>query len=157
MTYGKPGAALASLILLLFVFAPVTQNWEAKPEDGFPFSYYPMFAKERGATEHVYHVIGLDGRGSSYDLPYQLAGSGGFNQVRRQIRKHARGGGGERLIEKVARRVAGRTEHPYDKLVELRLVRDTYTTEDYLLKGHRAPARQKIHVTHQLTKDDTTK
>ena len=157
MTYGKPGAALASLIALLFVFSPITENWADEPKDGFPFSYYPMFAKERGATEHVYHVIGLDSLGKRYDLPYQLAGSGGFNQVRRQIRKRARDGGGERLIRQVARRVGEREGKPYDDLVELRLIRGTYRTEEYLLHGDREPAKEKIYATHQITDDDSAK
>ena len=155
MTYGKAGAVLASLIVLLLVFSPVTQNWEKKPEDGFPLSYYPMFAKARDASEHIYHFVGFDAAGKRYDIPYDMVGAGGFNQIRRQIRKRCRSGEGAALIRKVGRRIAGSGKAPYDELVELRLIRGTYATEKYLLDNARLPHKEKIYATHKISRHDS--
>jgi len=157
MKYGKIGAALASLLILLIVVSPITENWTSSPEDGFPLSYYPMFAKQRDATEPVYHVVGMDAAGKRYNIPYNMVGTGGFNQIRRQIRKACRSGDGERLIERVSRKVAAASNSPYDELVDLRLIRGTYATEAYLMEGKRLPTKEKIYATDKISRYDPVK
>ena len=45
----------------------------------------------------MYYFVGYDSLQNRYKIPYKLIGTGGFNQVRRQLQKSARQGKGEQL------------------------------------------------------------
>jgi hypothetical protein len=87
---GKPWIALFCAGLLAFVIAPVAQNWMPHPVDGFPFSYYPMFAERVGETYRVTHVVGIDGAGREHVIPFGYLGVGGLNEVRVHVQREAR-------------------------------------------------------------------
>jgi hypothetical protein len=76
--------------LMVATVFPVLQNWSARPDDGFPFSYYPMFTRRVGATYRVTHVVGIDGEGREHVVPYHYLGVGGLNEVRVQVQREAR-------------------------------------------------------------------
>ena len=86
----KRRAAGFSLALALIVAMPVGENLRPKPTDDFPLSYYPMFSADREDRQAVTHVVAIDEHGEPHTVPYRMLGSGGFNQVRRQLRKRAR-------------------------------------------------------------------
>ena len=44
----KTAIACFSVGLLALTLAPIRQHWSEAPVDGFPFSYYPMFAQRFG-------------------------------------------------------------------------------------------------------------
>lgn len=138
MVRTKSKAAIFSIGFFLLVFSPVKENWKENPSDNFPLSYYPMFTKKRGATYKMYYLVGYDAQGGRHLIPYRLAGTGGFNQVRRQITKMSSSGKGDELIAKVAKRIAQQEDSTFKNLVRLELVRGTiqidryFSEEDYL-------------------------
>lgn len=129
-----------SLGLLGAVLWPITQNWREAPRDDFPLSYYPMFSHRRGKRASVTHLLGLDAVGRRIPISYGLIGFGGFNQVRRQLRKVVERGGAAALCREVAPQV--RAAHP--EVVTLRVVTGTYTL-DRFFGGDRAPRAEEIH------------
>jgi len=111
MNFSKLGATVASILLIVAILYPIRENWGKKPEDSFPMSYYPMFTNKRGKA-------------------YKMAGTGGFNQVRRQIKKVAkRKKGRKKLLKKVAKRISRTKEAPYSEIVEVQLVQGVISFE----------------------------
>ncbi len=51
--------------LLGSVLVPIRQNWRAKPRDGFPLSYYPMFSAKRSGTVPSYTLSAWTRRASA--------------------------------------------------------------------------------------------
>jgi hypothetical protein len=99
-------AAAFSVVFLVVVASPIVENWKVPARDDFPLSFYPMFSEERANTQRVNYLVGLNGRGERVLIPYQFAGPGGMNQVRRQMNKLVDRGDAARLCQTVATRVA---------------------------------------------------
>jgi hypothetical protein len=102
LTNPKSLAGLLSLLLILAVAWPVRLNWTQKKPDSFPLSYYPMFSHDRQGRADVTYLVGVSGSGERQYLPYQLAGTGGMNQVRKTILKRSKKKP-DALCQKVAR------------------------------------------------------
>lgn len=60
--------------------------------DSFPVSTYPMFSADRSGKVTVPHVLGLTATGQRRPLHYRHYGTGGLNQVRKQIARAIRQG-----------------------------------------------------------------
>jgi len=145
MLSGKTLAAVFSILMICAVLSPIIQNWRSKPKDSFPLSYYPMFSKKRSQTEHVTYLVGLDAKGERHIIPYRFAGTGGMNQVRKQIRKFARrketaAARCQAIAEKVAQREGTR----YADLVAVQIVTGEYRRADYFTSAKR-PLEEKVH------------
>lgn len=141
MKYTKQHAGLVSLLLLLAVAWPVQENWKSAPKDNFPFSYFPMFSAKRSKTYKLHYVVGYDVNGNHHALSYKLSGKGGFNQVRRQIRKAAREGQGAALLEKTANNMLAKSKYTHiDRIV---LVEGKYHLERYFTNGEKSPRSEK--------------
>lgn len=144
---GKGFASALSLALIGAVLLPIAENWRRKPKDSFPLSYYPMFCKRRGKCERVTYLVGIDARGTRHPLPYHCAGSGGLNQVRRQIRRLARrDGAAEELCASVAARLARRRDGRYADLVAIHLVTGKYRLADFFA-GRQEPEWERVRAT----------
>lgn len=152
MKYSRNQAILASIFVIVLVLSPVTENWETRPKDSFPISYYPMFSKKRDATYGLYYFVGYDSVQNRYKIPYKLAGTGGFNQVRRQIKKKARSSKAEAFTQQVAERVAENKRLPYSGLVRIELVKGYYHLENYYLKQDTLPVSEKRLAFHIIEK-----
>lgn len=76
--------------MILVIVWPVRYNWARKPVDSFPLSYYPMFSHDRHGKAEMTYLLGVSADGKRRYLPYQLAGTGGMNQVRKVIAKRAK-------------------------------------------------------------------
>lgn len=139
MKYTRRQAAIFSLVVLGIVLSPIVQNWVKTPTDSFPFSYYPMFSKKRGATYGLYYVVTYDSLGRKEHLPYRLAGTGGFNQVRRQINKAHRNDGGMPFLKKVEKRLVKKDKAYYRGLARIELVKGYYHLENYFLNNDTLP------------------
>ncbi len=133
-----------SLALLIAVLLPIRENWKATPVDGFPFSYFPMFSLERGETYQVTHLVGFDARDQRTLIHHSFAGTGGFNQVRRQIRKKVQNGKAEGLCRSVARRVAASPEAPIAGVNRIQIVTGEYKINEFFA-GNRAPVNETVH------------
>ncbi|MDN5211349.1 hypothetical protein QQ020_04785 [Fulvivirgaceae bacterium BMA12] len=151
MINSKLAALIFSIIMILAVVWPVRQNWQENPKDDFPLSYYPMFSHQRKSTHSLPYFVGYDVSGRRYCIPYKYLGTGGFNQVRRQINKHARQGDVEKLTGKVARRLARCQEAPFNKLVRVEMVRGRFRLDDYFLTDNKRPVKETVY-SHQNIK-----
>jgi len=151
MVSSKPLATMFSILILAALLWPVQENFERKPEDDFPLSYYPMFSHKRKATYSMPYVVGYDSLQNRYFIPYKYAGTGGFNQVRRQMRQMVRENRHEELIVRVAERLEDRKRAPFDKLERIELVKGKYHFEDFFLHDQREPISEKILSTRNLT------
>lgn len=127
-------AATYSLALLGAVITPVRQNWRPKPrKDGFPLSYYPMFSARRPATTTVYSLVGVAADRTRVRLPYRIAGTGGLNQVRRQINRCVSEGRTEELCQRVARELIARNQQQrslFSEIVSVDLVASKFRLDD---------------------------
>jgi len=113
------------------VLPPVVQNWREQPKDGFPLYYYQMFSLKRSDRITVRYLVGLDAHGERHLLPRTYAGTGGLNQVRRQINKVVRGGKADTLCKLVAAKVAQGDEERFAGVVTVQVVVGRYRLTDY--------------------------
>src|SRR5262245_51676966 len=108
-----------SLAMIGAVLLPIRENFNRRPEDNFPLSYYPMFSTKRTPIETFYYVVGFDADGKRHFIRHTVIGDGGGNQVRRQLRKIVNAGRAPELAQQVAARVAQRTGRRYRDIVSL--------------------------------------
>lgn len=143
-------AIWGSALLIAVIIAPIKENWKAEPKDSFPFSYYPMFSKKRGETYGMYYLLGVDTLGQRHFLSYKLAGTGGFNQVRRQITKRAKKGEGRELLDRVEQQLKRKKKSFSRALSEIYLVKGVYHLERFLLQEEMLPMEETILASKKL-------
>lgn len=143
MKLSKNQVGAIGLIALGIVMYPVTENWADDPKDSFPFSYYPMFSKKRDKMYGLYYVVGYDSTDNKVDIPYRLLGTGGFNQVRRQIKKATKNKGGVPFLKNVAKRIQKKDGQRYERLTRIELVKGYYHIENYFLKSDTLPVLER--------------
>ncbi|MGH7884969.1 MAG: hypothetical protein ACRENO_04655 [Thermodesulfobacteriota bacterium] len=141
----KKIASIISLIVILVVLFPIKENWSKNPKDAFPLSYYPMFTTKRGETNYVVHPIGIDKQGKTKLISYQLAGVGGFNQVRKQIRKTVIKGGSKKLCKNIASNIARTNNERYKDIVQVQVVTSEYNLSDFFQKKKQKPVNRWLH------------
>ncbi|MBA3610966.1 MAG: hypothetical protein H0W54_06065 [Rubrobacter sp.] len=149
----KAFAGAASLLTVCAVLWPVVQNWREKPKDGFPLSHYPMFSARRSKSASVTYLVGLGAGGGRHPLPYTYAGTGGLNQVRRQINRVVRGGKADTLCRIVAVKVA-REERLAD-VVTVQVVTGRYRLTDYFA-GKKDPLSEVVHASCSVERKHRT-
>jgi hypothetical protein len=120
---------------------PVIENWREKPRDGFPFSYYPMFSAKRQRHVEVTHLIGITARGTRHVIPATVAGTGGLNQIRKQIRRTVREGRAQELAASVADTL--RT-HGLDEFERVAVVTGRFDMHAFYA-GDRRPVALTVH------------
>ncbi|MBK9170505.1 MAG: hypothetical protein IPM24_24010 [Bryobacterales bacterium] len=122
---GKRGPALVIALALFIVISPVAENFKRKPVDSFPLSYFPMFSFRRSPVHTGNTLIGIDDAGHRTRLRAALAGTGGFNQIRRQIQAKVKAGRAQEICETVAARVsrARREPMPHIRTVQVLTVK----------------------------------
>jgi len=140
----RPALAIAGTLLVLLT--PVLENWKARPRDSFPLSYYPMFSHKREATYAAQALVGINADGTRRVLPYQLAGSGGFNEVRRQIRARLKDKKPDALCRQVARRVSRTTRYDLRGVREVMVSTQTHDIAAFFA-GKQQPLSEKTHAT----------
>ena len=144
--------AAVSLVMIAAALLPIRENFRKQPRDGFPLSYYPMFARKYRETQTETYAVGLDEAGQRRTIPHRYIGPGGGNEIRKQIAKMA-GNGGEPL-EALCRSIAvslGRSSDPeLVRLVELRIVRGEYRVEEYFGRGIREPISERFYCTCRI-------
>jgi hypothetical protein len=151
-SHGRILAGGVSALTLAAVLLPIAENWRAEPRDSFPLSYYPMFALRRSKRTRFSYLLGIDARGGRRPLPYTLAGSGGLNQVRRQINRCVREGRAEALCERVAANPAlARLAGPFADVVEVRIVTGEFRLGRFY-KGETEPASERVHAFRRVSR-----
>jgi hypothetical protein len=147
-------AGLFSLAMIGATLSPITENWREKPTDSFPLSYYPMFSQKRAEKYQVHYMVGMDGQGNRHVIPYTFAGSGGFNQARRQLNKVVREKRADDLCNRIAARVAKATNAPYSDIVEVRIVTGSYRFVDYFA-GNTAPLKETVRAKAKVQRGES--
>ncbi|MGJ7440659.1 hypothetical protein [Aquipuribacter sp. MA13-6] len=128
--------AAAVLTGLLVVLAPVRHNWGRSPRDSFPLSHYPMFSARRRATARVVHPVGIRSDGTRSRLSYHYCGTGGFNQVRRQLRRAVKDGRAAQVVTDVALSVAAAARAEDTDVVAVEVVTGTYRYRSWFSGDH---------------------
>lgn len=144
-------ALASSALLLAAVLWPVRQNWSSRRRDDFPLSYYPMFSARRRAHGSVIHPVGVTRDGARLNLPYQLCGTGGFNQVRRQVARHVADGRAQALADWLAERVARSTDPALAQVDQVDVVTGRFRYDAYF-RGDRLPVGETVHATAPVSR-----
>lgn len=146
---GKALAGVFGVAMLAATLSPIVQNWRAEPKDSFPLSYYPMFSQKRSETYQVNYLVGLDAAGNRHVVPHKFAGSGGFNQTRRQINKVVREKRAGDLCRAVAERLGKEKRPPFSEIVTVRIVSGTFGVDDYFA-GNKTPLKESVRATAKV-------
>jgi hypothetical protein len=141
---GKTFAVLFSLAMVGATLAPIVENWRETPRDSFPFSYYPMFSQKRGDSYVVHYIVGIDAKSERHPVSHKLAGSGGFNQTRRQINRMVREKKAPELAKTIATKIAtGKRKDEYDHIVTVQVVTGTFRFDNYFA-GDKKPEKERV-------------
>ena len=132
------------LAMLAAVLLPIRQNWCRDKRDGFPLSYYPMFSLRRRERLSVVHLVGLTAGGKRRLIPYSYAGTGGLNQVRRQLHRLAHSGAADAVCERAARRLAAKGDGPLADVVTVQVVEGQYRLATYFA-GEKEPLSERVY------------
>ena len=146
---GRAIAAIVSLLVITVVYWPIHHNWSDHPVDDFPLSYYPMFTSQRGSTTTLYHAVGRTQDGDTVNLPGKLAGAGGMNAVRRQMRKLCRDGRADQLAAQVSERLADSRLVNHNKIIAVDVVKSRYALESCIAESA-DPVSQEVLATHPI-------
>lgn len=148
-----PAAMIAIAVLVLL--SPILENWKQKPVDSFPLSYYPMFSHRRDATFRGDSVVGVSRDGNRQVLSYRLIGTGGFNQVRRQVRAQIKAGRGADLCAQVAGRLSRAKDNALREFHAVEVLRTTHDV-DAFFSGNRTPLESKVYAACEVPSRQTT-
>lgn len=143
----KVAATLFSVFLIAAALWPIQENWSDAPRDDFPLSYYPMFSKKRPEIYKQSYFVGLGSGEIRVRIPYQFAGSGGLNQIRRQLKKVLREGTAEEVstfCRAIADRVAESDEAPYSEIVAVQIVVGHFRLDDYFSADIKDPLKVEV-------------
>lgn len=146
-------ALAVSAVTILVLMAPVVNNWVDEPVDGFPLSYYPMFASKRGELTTIYHPVLITRDGEALDVSEEFVGAGGMNPNRRQMRRMVRDDGrADDLAELVARNLIEAGEVEKHDAVRLDIVRSRYHIRGYF-EDAPEPVERKVYASLELTEE----
>lgn len=135
--------AAALLAPLRHYVGPSKKVQRAKIDrDSFPLSTYPMFSADRAGRIVVPHVVGETADGDRVNLSYRLYGTGGLNQVRKQVARAVREG----HADTVAQTYADALHHSGnpEEIAKVLVVRSRFLFNDYF-DGDRMPFAENIH------------
>lgn len=140
----KRAPAVFIAITVLVLLSPILENWKSKPVDSFPLSYYPMFSHRRESTFRGDSIVGISPDGNRQVLPYRVVGTGGFNQVRRQVRAQIKAGRGQELCAQVATRLSRSKDAALRDMHTVEVLRATHDVDGFFA-GDRKPLESKVY------------
>lgn len=110
--------------------------------DSFPISTYPMFSADRGGQIVIPYVLGQTVDGERVNLHYRWFGTGGSNQVRKQVARAVREGRAAEVAQQYADALAARpTKH---QIVEVLVARSRFIFAEYF-SGNTTAFAENIH------------
>lgn len=129
---------------------PALENLKEKPKDSFPLSYYPMFTTFRPPEYAVSHPAAADINNKIYNLPFTIAGSGGFNQTRRQISRSVRDGNAQLLSDSIAARIPLMNLQTDAPLRSVAIITSVFNLEAYY-QGDKKPLKRIVRSVSKVT------
>jgi predicted DCC family thiol-disulfide oxidoreductase YuxK len=138
-----------SLLVLVLVTSPILQNFRAdgKARDDFPLSYYPMFSSKRQNLYQQSSVMAIKQNGETVPVHYEMLGTGGLNQIRRQLGKLLSVERTEELrqhLSQVADRLAASNKSSYRGCVSVAAVKGTYDLNAYFTRQNQQPVDMEV-------------
>ncbi len=140
----RRGPALLIGCLLVATVLPIRQHFQKSPQDSFPLSHYPMFSARRAKTYSSPTLRAGDANGRLVTLHHRLAGSGGFNEVRRQLRTQIERGAADKVCTTVAKRLSRNQSGVYEGLQWVEVATGTHHLDAYF-HGETQPRKVKVH------------
>jgi len=141
---GKLAAALFSIALIGAMLSAVVKNWEERPRDSFPLSYFPMFTADLEDLHTEQYVVGVDARGRRYAVHYNnVAPGGSLPRVRGETRAMVRRGQAEQLCQSASSRLAERNTRSLRSVVRLEIMTGTFSLSEYL-NGNKQPLSETL-------------
>ncbi len=143
---GRIYAIAVSILLCGAVLAPIRQGFLPEPQDDFPLSWYPMFARPRPAQERPIYVVAADADGARHKVPQTFWTSGGFNQGATQLIRSA--AAGDSLLAPLCGRIAARIAQRAGRdpelaaAVEVRVLKGRYDRARWFRDGDHAPIQE---------------
>lgn len=115
--------------------------------DSFPVSTYPMFSADRKGRVTVPHVVGLTATGQRRPLHYRHYGTGGLNQVRKQLARALRRGAAADVAQRYADSLAVSARRKDQDIVTVLVVRSRFAFDDYFApeQPDTTPFRETVH------------
>lgn len=111
--------------------------------DSFPLSTYPMFSADRKGRIIVPHVVGMTADGERIVLHYRHFGTGGLNQVRKQIARGVRRGDAAKIAQRYADALAVSKRRRDATIVRVLVVRSRFQFNDYFSNTAQAKVPEK--------------
>jgi hypothetical protein len=144
---GKLAAAAFSIALIGTMLSAVVQNFQARPRDSFPFSYFPMFTANIANLQTENYVVGRDAGGRRYPVHYNnIAPGGSLPRVRKATRDMVSRGQSAQLCQMASARIAERNPRALSSVVSLEVMTGTYNLSEYL-RGNKKPKSETVLAT----------
>jgi hypothetical protein len=144
---GKLSAAFFSIALIGAMLSAVVQNWQARPRDSFPLSYFPMFTNQIDDLQTEHYVVGRDAQGRRYAIHYNnIAPGGSMPRVRTETRAMVRRGQSAELCQRASARIAERNPRALRSVVSLEVMTGTFSLSEYL-NGYKIPRSETVQAT----------
>lgn len=145
---GKVLATLFSVLVIGAMLSAVLQNWQARPRDSFPLSYFPMFSYEFDELQTEHYLIGRDALGNRHAIHYNnIAPGGSVVRIRREtVRAMVKRGQSKQLCQDASQRIAERNPRSLRSVVSLEVMTGTFSLSEYL-QGNKTPASEKVQAT----------
>jgi hypothetical protein len=110
--------------------------------DGFPLSFYPMFSDHLDQHWKLSYAVGVYADGRRGNLPYHVLGTGGVNQVRKQLFRAVRRGRAAEHARLLAGRVAA---HPAGAgVIKVEIVRGKFDLDHCVLSRRTHPQEETV-------------
>jgi hypothetical protein len=93
--------------------------------------------------------VAVDDQGQRHRLHHAFVGTGGLNQVRKQINRLVQLGQTEKLCQLVGENIARLQGEPFARLVELQVVTGWYDLHGYF-SGNKTPLSEHLHAAYLI-------
>ncbi len=142
-------AAIVTLGMGLAVLSPGIPDAGGTHQDGYPFSWYPMFSSSRPPVERVTWIRAVLADGSDRPVPVWYWTPGGLSEGRNQLEGavKARGDAPADFCARLARRFARRDHGWESTVVELRIVTSRWVLTRYFTEPAPTPEREQVVLT----------
>jgi hypothetical protein len=129
------------------MLSAVVQNWQARPRDSFPLSYFPMFTSDLDDSQTEHYLVGFDDRNRRYVIHYNnILPGGSMPRVRGEVREMVRRNQAAELCQRASARIAERNPRSLRSVTRLDVMTGRYSLVEYL-GGNKLPRSETVRAT----------